>query len=49
MVYRHNGVENKFQDKLSPDNGGKVLIIEALVGKQEERVSGIDIVDAKTR
>jgi len=49
MIYRRDGVHLKHRDKLDPSDNCKVLIMESIIGREEERTSGVDLVDAKKR
>ena len=49
MVYKRDDKYLKHHDAVEPDSDGNVLILESILGKEEERVSGVDLVDAKKR
>jgi hypothetical protein len=49
VVYRRDDVFLKQRDQLNPDSNGKILLLESVMGDQEERTSGVDLVDARER
>jgi len=49
VVYKRDKKHLHHGDVLNPDCTEDVLLLESIFGKEEERVSGVDLVDAKWR
>jgi len=49
MIYKRDDVHLKLHDAKEPQNPAKILILESIIGKEEERTSGVDLADAKAR
>lgn len=49
MIYKRDGKTLTRHDKLDGQDPAKILILESIIGKEEERTSGVDLVDAKKR
>jgi len=50
LIYKRDGKYLKHRDRFAPvEHDPTVLLLESIAGKEEERISGVDLVDAKKR